>query len=69
MGLQDDHAGIYITGKVPFKNVYIHGYVMAHDGSKMSKSVGNVVDPMPLIDNYGSDAVQNWFCDQQSGRS
>jgi valyl-tRNA synthetase len=50
--------GVYVTGVVPFKNVYIHGYVMAEDGSKMSKSVGNVVDPMPLIDKYGSDAVR-----------
>jgi valyl-tRNA synthetase len=50
--------GIYITGKVPFKNVYIHGYVLADDGSKMSKSVGNVIDPIPLIKKYGSDAVR-----------
>ncbi len=50
--------GIYITGEIPFKNVYIHGYVLADDGSKMSKSVGNVVDPIPLIDKYGSDAVR-----------
>ena len=50
--------GIYITDRVPFKNVYIHGYVLADDGSKMSKSVGNVVDPIPLIEKYGSDAVR-----------
>lgn len=50
--------GLYVTGKVPFKAVYIHGYVMAEDGSKMSKSVGNVVDPMPVIDQYGSDALR-----------
>ena len=50
--------GIYVAGDVPFKNVYIHGYVMAEDGSKMSKSIGNVVDPMPLIEKYGSDAVR-----------
>ena len=50
--------GVYITGEVPFKNVYIHGYVLADDGSKMSKSIGNVVDPMPLIDKFGSDAVR-----------
>ena len=50
--------GIYTTGEVPFKNVYIHGYVLADDGSKMSKSVGNVVDPVPLIEKYGSDAVR-----------
>ncbi len=50
--------GLYVTGEVPFKEVYIHGYVMAEDGSKMSKSVGNVVDPLPIIDTYGSDALR-----------
>ena len=50
--------GLYVTGKVPFESVYIHGYVMAEDGSKMSKSVGNVVDPAPVIDQYGSDALR-----------
>jgi len=50
--------GLYVTGQIPFKAVYIHGYVMAEDGSKMSKSVGNVVDPMPVIDQYGSDALR-----------
>ncbi len=50
--------GLYITGKVPFKAVYVHGYVMAEDGSKMSKSVGNVVDPIPVIEKYGSDALR-----------
>jgi valyl-tRNA synthetase len=50
--------GLYVTGEVPFKAVYIHGYVMAADGSKMSKSIGNVVDPLPVIDEYGSDALR-----------
>ena len=50
--------GLYITDTVPFTSVYIHGYVMAEDGSKMSKSIGNVVDPMPVIDQYGSDALR-----------
>ncbi|HET8992113.1 MAG TPA: valine--tRNA ligase [Candidatus Saccharimonadales bacterium] len=50
--------GLYITGEVPFESVYIHGYVMAEDGSKMSKSVGNVVDPIPVIEKYGSDALR-----------
>jgi valyl-tRNA synthetase len=50
--------GLYVTGQVPFKEVYIHGYVMAEDGSKMSKSVGNVVDPFPVIERYGSDALR-----------
>lgn len=58
--------GLYVTGKVPFKEVYIHGYVMAEDGSKMSKSIGNVVDPMPLIKEYGSDALRMGII---SGRS
>jgi len=50
--------GLYITDEVPFKEVYIHGYVMAEDGSKMSKSVGNTIDPMKIIDQYGSDALR-----------
>ncbi len=50
--------GLYVTGEIPFKSVYIHGYVMAEDGSKMSKSVGNTIDLMEVIDQYGSDAVR-----------
>lgn len=50
--------GLYVTDQIPFKDVYIHGYVLAEDGSKMSKSVGNVIDPMEIIDNYGSDALR-----------
>ena len=50
--------GLYVTGEVPFHEVYIHGYVMAEDGAKMSKSLGNVIDPMPVIDTYGSDALR-----------
>jgi valyl-tRNA synthetase len=50
--------GLYVTGKVPFKEVYVHGYVMAEDGAKMSKSIGNVVDPLPVIKKYGSDALR-----------
>ncbi|MDB5181994.1 MAG: Valyl-tRNA synthetase [Candidatus Saccharibacteria bacterium] len=58
--------GLYVTGDIPFKEVYIHGYVMAEDGSKMSKSVGNVVDPLPVIEQYGSDALRMGII---SGRS
>lgn len=50
--------GLYVTGKIPFEAVYIHGYVMAEDGAKMSKSLGNVVAPMPVIEEYGSDALR-----------
>ncbi|GAC1387963.1 MAG: valine--tRNA ligase [Candidatus Saccharimonadales bacterium] len=49
---------LYVTGEIPFKEVYIHGYVMAEDGSKMSKSIGNVIDPFPVIEKYGSDALR-----------
>jgi valyl-tRNA synthetase len=50
--------GLYVTGEIPFKEVYIHGYVMAEDGAKMSKSVGNTINPMEIIDKYGSDALR-----------
>jgi valyl-tRNA synthetase len=50
--------GLYRTGKVPFKNVYIHGYVLAEDGQKMSKSLGNVIDPLEIIGESGSDALR-----------
>ncbi|HSW85228.1 MAG TPA: valine--tRNA ligase [Candidatus Saccharimonadales bacterium] len=58
--------GLYMTGKVPFHEVYVHGYVMAEDGSKMAKSVGNVVDPLPVIKEFGSDALRMGII---SGRS
>jgi valyl-tRNA synthetase len=50
--------GVYVTGKLPFKSVYIHGYVMAEDGAKMSKSLGNVINPIDVIEQYGSDALR-----------
>lgn len=50
--------GLYVTEEIPFKAVYIHGYVMAEDGSKMSKSLGNVVNAPEVIAQYGSDAVR-----------
>ncbi|MBQ3564732.1 MAG: valine--tRNA ligase [Alphaproteobacteria bacterium] len=50
--------GIFALGKVPFKNVYIHGLVRDEKGNKMSKSKGNVIDPLTLCDQYGSDAVR-----------
>jgi valyl-tRNA synthetase len=50
--------GLYVTGEIPFKAVYIHGYVLASDGAKMSKSLGNVINPIEVIDKYGSDALR-----------
>lgn len=50
--------GIYVTGKVPFKTVYLHGLVRDKDRKKMSKSKGNVIDPLGVIDQYGADALR-----------
>jgi valyl-tRNA synthetase len=50
--------GHYVTESIPFKEVYIHGYVMAQDGAKMSKSLGNTVDLSETIAQYGSDALR-----------
>jgi valyl-tRNA synthetase len=50
--------GLYVTKNIPFKEVYIHGYVMSEDGAKMSKSLGNTVDLSETIAKYGSDALR-----------
>ncbi|HBR68845.1 MAG TPA: valine--tRNA ligase, partial [Rhodospirillaceae bacterium] len=50
--------GIHIMGEVPFKTVYIHALVRDASGQKMSKSKGNVMDPLELIDEYGADALR-----------
>ncbi|MEE8131504.1 MAG: class I tRNA ligase family protein [Candidatus Paceibacterota bacterium] len=50
--------GLYITGKPPFKYVYLHGLVRDKERQKMSKSKGNVIDPLGVIDIYGADALR-----------
>ena len=50
--------GLEFTGERPFKDVLIHGLVRAEDGQKMSKSLGNGVDPMDVIEQYGADALR-----------
>jgi valyl-tRNA synthetase len=50
--------GLYITDKVPFKNVYFHGMVNDKQGKKMSKSKGNVVSPVEYAAKYGADALR-----------
>jgi valyl-tRNA synthetase len=50
--------GLHFMKEVPFKTLYLHGLVRAADGQKMSKSKGNTVDPLGLIDKYGADALR-----------
>ncbi|MBQ3470725.1 valine--tRNA ligase [Candidatus Saccharibacteria bacterium] len=50
--------GLYVTGEVPFREVYLHGLVLDEHGKKMSKSKGNVINPMDLVTKYGSDAFR-----------
>ncbi len=50
--------GLHFTGKAPFKTVYIHALVRDEKGQKMSKSKGNVIDPLTLIDQYSCDALR-----------
>lgn len=50
--------GLYATGRVPFKEVYLHGLVLDENGQKMSKSKGNVINPIDMVDEYGSDALR-----------
>ena len=51
-------SGIYFMQEVPFHTVYIHALVRDEKGQKMSKSKGNVIDPLQLIDEYGADALR-----------
>ena len=51
-------SGLYLVGDVPFHNVLIHGLVRDAQGRKMSKSLGNVIDPLDLIARYGADATR-----------
>ncbi len=51
-------SGIEQTGKVPFHTVFIHGLVRDSQGRKMSKSLGNGIDPLEVIDKYGADALR-----------
>ena len=48
----------FLLGDVPFKTVYLHGLVRDEKGKKMSKSLGNIVDPLSMIEKYGTDAVR-----------
>lgn len=50
--------GIYLTDQVPFEKVYLHGLIRDEKGEKMSKSKGNVINPLSMIEKYGADALR-----------
>ncbi|NVD45426.1 valine--tRNA ligase [Qipengyuania atrilutea] len=58
--------GRHLTGENPWPRLYLHGLVRAADGAKMSKSKGNVVDPLGLIDKYGADALRFFMAAMES---
>ncbi|AQR73178.1 valine--tRNA ligase [Sphingomonas sp. LM7] len=58
--------GLHFMKEVPFKTLYLHGLVRAADGQKMSKSKGNVVNPLGLIDQYGADALRFFMAAMES---
>jgi valyl-tRNA synthetase len=58
--------GLHFMKDVPWKTLYLHGLVRAADGSKMSKSKGNTVDPLGLIDQYGADALRFFMAAMES---
>ena len=58
--------GMKFMGQVPWKRLYLHGLVRAADGQKMSKSKGNVVDPLLLIDKFGADALRFFMAAMES---
>ena len=51
-------VGLYINKKIPFKNIFLHGMVRDRHGKKMSKSKGNVVNPLDMVNKYGADALR-----------
>ena len=54
--------GLYFTDKVPFSEVYVHALVRDEKGQKMSKSKGNVIDPLILMDEFGADSLRMTLC-------
>lgn len=60
-------AGLYNLGDVPFTDVFIHATILDGKGERMSKSKGNGIDPVDIIDLYGTDALRYVLCDMQTG--
>jgi len=53
-------SGVALTGKAPWKEILLNGNVLAPDGKKMSKSIGNIISPAELLKDYQADAVRQW---------
>src|SRR6478735_12552269 len=51
-------SGIHFLGVAPYSTIYLHGLVRDEQGRKMSKSLGNVIDPLEVMDQYGTDALR-----------
>ena len=60
-------AGLYNLGDVPFSDVFIHANILDGKGERMSKSKGNGIDPVDIIERYGTDAMRYVLCDMQTG--
>ncbi|MBI2669823.1 MAG: valine--tRNA ligase [Candidatus Yanofskybacteria bacterium] len=60
-------SGLEFTGKVPFKDIYIHATILTKDGKRMSKSLGTGVNPLDLIEKYGTDALRFGLASQATG--
>jgi len=60
-------AGQYNLGQIPFTDVFIHANILDGKGERMSKSKGNGIDPVDIIDSYGTDAMRYVLCDMQTG--
>jgi valyl-tRNA synthetase len=59
--------GLYNLGDVPFTDVFIHANILDGKGERMSKSRGNGIDPVDIIENYGADAMRYVLCEMQTG--
>jgi valyl-tRNA synthetase len=60
-------AGLYNLGDIPFTDVFIHANILDGKGERMSKSKGNGIDPVDIIETYGTDAMRYVLCDMQTG--
>jgi valyl-tRNA synthetase len=60
-------AGLYNVGDIPFSDVFIHANILDGNGERMSKSKGNGIDPVDIIETYGTDAMRYVLCDMQTG--